>query len=106
MSATVRRPGAPNHVAPDYLKHLNKDALRGARIGVVRKSAGFHPGVDVEFERAIAAMKAAGAVIVDADIVTAGQWDDAETQVLLYEFKHDLQAYFAAADAPISRSPT
>jgi amidase len=87
--------------APDYLAHLNRDALRGARIGVLRKSAGFHPGVDVEFERAIAAMKAAGAIVVDADIVTAGQWDDAELQVLLYEFKHDLQAYFAAANAPV-----
>ena len=46
-------------------------------------------------------MKAAGAIVVDADIVTAGQWDDAELQVLLYEFKHDLQAYFAAANAPV-----
>jgi amidase len=89
------------HLASDYLTHLNKDALRGARIGVVRKSAGFHPGVDVEFERAIEAMKAAGAVIVDADIVTAGQWDEPELQVLLYEFKHDLQVYFEASAAPV-----
>src|SRR5690606_33437955 len=43
----------------DYLAHLKKDGLRGARIGVLRKSTGFHPAVDEAFERAIAAMKAA-----------------------------------------------
>lgn len=85
----------------DYQARLNKDGLKGARIGVVRKSTGYHPGVDAEFERAIAAIKAAGAVVVDADIPTAGKWDDAEFQVLLYEFKADLESYLAKSDAPI-----
>ncbi len=85
----------------DYAARLNKDGLRGARIGVVRKSMGYQPDVDAQFERAIAAIKAAGAVVVDADIPTAGQWDDAEFEVLLYEFKADLESYLAKSDAPI-----
>lgn len=91
----------PGDATFDYLTHLKKDALRGARIGVLRKSAGFHPDVDQAFERAIAAMKAAGAEVVDAEIATAGKWDEAETEVLLFEFKNGLNDYLAAADAPV-----
>ena len=51
-------------------------------------------------EAAIAEMKAQGAVIVDpADIPTAAQLDDCEFEVLLYEFKADLNAYLAALGA-------
>ena len=91
----------PSDAKFDYQTHLKKDALRGARIGVLRKSAGFHPDVDEAFERAIAAMKAAGAEVLDAEIATAGQWDDAEFEVLLYEFKNGLNQYLAASDAPV-----
>ena len=45
---------------------------------------------------AIAAMKEQGAVIVDpADIPTLGKLDEREFEVLLYEFKADLNAYLA-----------
>ena len=41
-------------------------------------------------------MKARGAVIVDpTDIPTLGTFDDAESEVLLYEFKADLNKYLA-----------
>ena len=85
----------------DYSAHLNADALKGARIGVLRKLMGYQPDVDASMARAIAAFKAAGATVVDAEIPTAGQWDDAEYQVLLYEFKDGVEAYLAASDAPI-----
>ena len=85
----------------DYSAHLNADALKGARIGVLRKLMGYQPDVDASMARAIAALKAAGATVVDAEIPTAGQWDDAEYQVLLYEFKDGVEAYLAASDAPI-----
>jgi amidase len=91
----------PGDTTFDYRTHLKKDALRGARVGVLRKSAGFHPDVDQAFERAIGAMQAAGAEVVDAEIATAGQWDDAENEVLLYEFKDGLNNYLAAADVPV-----
>ncbi len=99
--ADVATTQSSGHTVFDYAARLNKDALRGARIGVVRKSMGYHPDVDAQFERAIAAIKAAGAVVVDADIPTSGQWDDAEFEVLLYEFKADLESYLAKSDAPI-----
>lgn len=87
--------------AIDYTIHLKTDALKGARIGVVRKLMGYQPDVDASMERAIAALKSAGATVVDAEIPTAGQWDDAEYQVLLYEFKDGLERYLDASDAPI-----
>ena len=53
---------------------------------------------------AIDAMKAHGAVMVDpANIETAGKFDDSEFDVLLYEFKADLNSYLASlgARAPV-----
>jgi amidase len=93
--------GNAAHVEADYTRFLDADALRGARIGVLRKSMGFHPDVDAAMERSIAAMRAAGATVVDADLPTDGQWGDAENDVLLYEFKADLEAYLRRGNAPV-----
>ncbi|MDN5780857.1 MAG: amidase, partial [Luteimonas sp.] len=90
-----------DHAVADYSPHLKADGLKGARIGVVRKLMGYQPDTDAAMERAITAMRAAGATIVDADIPTLGQWDDAEFEVLKYELKADLERYLARADAPI-----
>jgi amidase len=85
----------------DYVRALDAAGLRGARIGVARKSyTGYSATADAAFEQALRAMKDAGAVIVDpADIATAGKFDDAEFEVLLYEFKADLEAYLRALPA-------
>ncbi len=84
----------------DYTRFLDAAGLRGARIGVARKSFGFNPEVDKLMEEAIAAMKNAGAIIVDpAEIATAGKFDDSELEVLLYEFKADLNKYLAERGA-------
>ena len=80
----------------DFSAHLKADGLRGARIGVLRKSMGLHPDVDAAMEASIAALTAAGATVVDAEIATAGQWDPAEMQVLLFEFKDGLERYLAS----------
>ncbi len=82
----------------DYRKALDADALKGARIGVARKRYfGYSTAADRIVEEAIATMKAKGAVIVDpADIPNAGRLDDCELEVLLYEFKADLNAYLGA----------
>ena len=81
----------------DYSKGLNAGALKGARIGVARKRYfGYSPAADRVIESAIAEMRKAGAVIVDpADIPTAATLDDCELEILLYEFKADLNAYLA-----------
>ena len=78
----------------DYTRFLDKDGLRGARLGVARKSFGFNDGVDKLLNGLIGELKKLGAVILDpADIPTSGKFDDSELEVLLFEFKADLNAY-------------
>jgi amidase len=82
--------------APDYTKFLDREGLRGMRLGVARKHFGFSERVDKLMSDLIAEMKRLGAVFVDpADIPTSGKFDDSEFEVLLYEFKTDLNAYLA-----------
>jgi amidase len=82
----------------DYTATLDANGLRGARIGVARsKFFGYSDVTDKLINDAIAVMQAQGAVIVDpANIETAGKFDDTEFDVLLYEFKADLNAYLAS----------
>ena len=76
---------------------LDPNALRGARIGVVRNRLfGYSAAADAIAERAIADMKARGAMVVDpANIPTLGKFDESEFDVLEYEFKADLNKYLA-----------
>jgi amidase len=82
----------------EYGASLNPAGLRGARIGVARKKFfGYSPETDALVEAAIDVLRREGAVIVDpADIPHAGEYDDSELIVLLYELKADLAAYLAA----------
>src|SRR5207247_927048 len=79
----------------DYTAFLDPNGLKGARLGVCRSHfMGYSPATDALMEGAINTVKRLGAVVVDpADIATAGQFDDAEFTVLLYEFKADLNRY-------------
>ncbi len=78
-----------------YAVAVDAAALRGARIGVARtKVTGYSPEADAVFETALVAMREAGAVLVDpAEIPHLGEYDDEEFEVLLYEFKADLETY-------------
>ena len=82
----------------DYTRYLDANGLRGARIGVARaKFFGYSDVTDKAINDAVDAMKAQGAVIVDpANIETAGKFDDSEFDVLLYEFKADLNTYLTS----------
>ncbi len=92
-------------IAADYTRFLDPKGLKGARIGVARaRYFGYSPEADALAEAALATMKRLGAVIVDpADIPLVGELDDPEFEVLLYEFKADLNAYLAewAPGAPV-----
>ena len=80
----------------DYTQFLDRDGMRGARIGVARNFFGFHDRVDAIMEGCIEEMERLGAVIVDpAEIKTAGDLGEPELELLLYEFKADLNAYLA-----------
>src|SRR5262245_30243887 len=80
-----------------YAAGLERGALKGARIGVARtKYFGYHPATDALAEEALKVLKAEGAVLVDpANIATAGKIDEPELEVLLYEFKADLESYLS-----------
>jgi amidase len=79
----------------DYAAALT-GTVKGLRIGVLRGATGGNPGVIAAFERAIAVLKAQGAVLVDIAKVDAPKGlGEAEGVVLYTEFKTDLNAYLA-----------
>ena len=85
----------------DYTRALDPGGLKGARIGIARNFFGFSDRVDKVMEDSIAAMKDAGAVIVEkTNLTTSNQLGDPEFEVLLYEFKADLNAYLAERGVP------
>lgn len=51
----------------DYLAALDAQALHGARLGVMRFAAGFHPETDAVFAHALDTLRDAGAVLVEID---------------------------------------
>ena len=88
----------------DYMNFLDRGGLRGARIGVIRKFFDFNDALGPLMESLLEVMKHEGAVIVDpVEIASIGKFDKSELEVLLYEFKADLNAYLAAAggNAPV-----
>ena len=98
----------PSNIPADYTQFLDPNGLKGARIGITRVGlGGFGPPgfptfvatpapVTAAIEAAFKALSDAGATVIDLDAAgftftpAAG-----ETGVLLYDFKNDVQAYFA-----------
>jgi len=86
----------------DYTQFLDPNGLRGARIGVARQYFNIGPAVTKVMEESIALMRQAGAEIVDpADLPSYEAWRDTELEVLLYEFKADLNQYLAERGAAV-----
>jgi amidase len=80
----------------DYTRFLDPNGLRGARIGVARRYFGFNDEVDRLMNDAIEVMKRLGAIIIDpVDLGQSKEYEASELEVLLYEFKHDLNKYLA-----------
>lgn len=78
----------------DYTQFLSPDGLNGMRIGIATGMTGFHKGVTELFEQAVEVMKSNGAEIIDEVTFEHRQkWGAAEWQVLLFEFKADLNKY-------------
>ena len=87
----------------DYTSFLQKEGLKGARIGLSRSHMGFHEEVDALMDAAVKVMEQQGATAVDVDeLIADGSVGEAEYEVLLYEFKDDLNKYLATLgpDAP------
>jgi Asp-tRNA(Asn)/Glu-tRNA(Gln) amidotransferase A subunit family amidase len=87
-----------DHRSPDYTEFLDADALRGARIGVMRQWSN-RDGADAEviarFEEALADLEKAGATIIDP--VTIPEMDALwESGLWCPRFKWDLNTYLAS----------
>jgi amidase len=84
----------------DYTRFLVKDGLRGARLGVVKNLLGVHAQVDAVIQPALAVLKAQGAELVEVELKSSA-YDDAEFEVLLFEFRTDLNAYLAGRGSAV-----
>ncbi len=77
----------------DYTQFLNKNSFSDKRIGLWKGSMEFDADVDALVHKAVEDMKAAGATIIELDKITE-DIGDASFQVMLYEYKEGLNAYF------------
>ncbi|MFV0387184.1 MAG: amidase [Pyrinomonadaceae bacterium] len=80
----------------DYTQFLDANSLNGARLGVMRQYFGKNAELDGLMNSLLTKMKAAGAELIDVDFPDLRNYGDDEYQVLLYEFKNDLNKYLAA----------
>lgn len=79
----------------DYTNSLKKDGLKGMRIGVGRQYFGKNDKVDKVVEPQLQVLKDGGATLIDVTFPKLQNFGDAEYDVLLYEFKEDLNKYLA-----------
>ena len=82
----------------DYVRALSADALKGARIGVLRGPRGRSPQTDAVFDKALTLLAAQGAVLVDVTPPDETALGAAESLVLSVEFKAGINAYLASTD--------
>lgn len=85
----------------DYVKALNPEALKGARLGVMRFIDGYSPKTFAVFEAALGVLKAQGATVVDIPTFEFGVIETHELPLLLTELKADLNAYLATTPAAV-----
>jgi amidase len=95
-AATSANAGRPRL---NYTDFLDKNALKGARIGIARDQGfGKSEKTDAVMVTALAALKNAGAVLIDNLNITSLEsptTNDSEFTVLLFDFKQDVAAYLA-----------
>ncbi len=89
--------------AVDFAAGLAGASLAGTRLGILRNRAGEDARLLALFDRALADLRAAGAVLVDIELEEDEALGRDEFTVLLYEFREGLDAYLAGspADLPV-----
>ena len=87
----------------DYTPFLDPNGLQGARIGIARNFFGFHEKVDRLMDVCIAMMRSLGAEIIDpANVAHAHELRETELEVLLHEFKADVNQYLASLSPSVA----
>ena len=84
----------------NFAAALSTNALRGARIGVMRFAAGF--GTDAQFDAALAVLKAQGATLVEIKSFDDKAIGGNETKVLNAELKAGLNKYLATTPPSVT----
>ena len=79
----------------DYTQFLDPDGLKGAHIGVARSLFGTDKRILKIIESALEAMKSLGAELIEVELASSDKFGKSELEVLLYEYKADLNAYLA-----------
>lgn len=83
----------------DYTRYLDPDGLKSARIGVLRPESSDRPPVDAIYDTAIAALRDAGAELVEGlELPHAKELGSSPfiVKVMLWDLKTDLAAYLRA----------
>jgi amidase len=90
--ADLATASAPEHV--DYRKYVDKDGLKGARLGISRQSCSGNERLNRLLDERVAQLRAAGATLIDpVDLPDTTGLDAAELVVLLHELKDGLNRY-------------
>lgn len=91
--------------ATDYVAALDENALRGARVGVLRFAEGSSLDIKARFNEALEAMEAAGAELIEIEEFAGRDagFSEKSRAVLDYEFKASLDEYLA--DTPVDGQP-
>ena len=87
----------PTNIPTDYTQFLNPNGLHGARLGITRQGIDSAPAQVISaFNDVLTALQAAGATLVDLDAANfTFPTATGETLVLDFDFKGDVQSYFA-----------
>lgn len=90
-------------VGTDYTQFLDATALQGKRIGIMKGTFGNHERVDTVLESVVKALEEAGATVIqDIELPERRAIGRAGYELMLYEYKVGLNAYFASRpDSPI-----
>jgi len=78
----------------DYTKFLNKDGLKGKRIGLYKIPMGINYKVDTLMIHAVNFLKSQGAEIVEIGGIYDSKVDKYSSEIMLYEYKDGLNKYF------------
>ena len=87
----------------DYTRFLNKDGLKGKRIGLEKSALGINYKVDTLFRQAVLFLKQQGATVVEIGAIDDKKVENYSFEIMLYEFKDGLNSYFRSLgpNAPV-----
>jgi amidase len=87
----------------DYTNYLNKEGLKGKRIGLYKAAMGFSDKVDTLVYKTITFLEANGAEVFEIEFLKGENYGNASFEVMLYEFKDGLNKYLnnLGKDSPV-----